>query len=102
MQDEEQVIHIMKMYLLQIQYLLLLLKWFLLLDLLIINHLFYNLSTNNSTLPLSAAQGVTLKTLIDNINNILSCPITDNGKFLRVKGGKAVWDTVFKAEEVQF
>lgn len=61
-----------------------------------------NLSTNNSTLPLSAAQGVTLKTLIDNINNILSCSITDNGKFLRVKGGKAVWDTVFKAEEVQF
>lgn len=61
-----------------------------------------NLSTNNSTLPLSAAQGVTLKTLIDNINNILSCSITDNGKFLRVKGGKVVWDTVFKAEEVQF
>lgn len=68
-----------------------------------------NLSTNNSTLPLSAAQGVALKTLIDNletlidnINNILSCSTVDNGKFLRVIDGEAVWDTVFKAEEVQF
>lgn len=61
-----------------------------------------NLSTNNSTLPLSAAQGVALKTLIDNINNILSCSTADNGKFLRVVGGEAVCDTVYKAEEVQF
>ena len=59
-----------------------------------------NLTTNVSNKPLSAAQGVALKALIDGI--LPAVTTADNGKFLRVSDG--VWSavTLTNAEEVAY
>lgn len=59
-----------------------------------------NLTTNVANKPLSAAQGVALKALIDGI--LPAVTTADNGKFLRVSDG--VWSavTLTNAEEVAY
>ena len=59
-----------------------------------------NLTTNVTNKPLSAAQGVALKALIDAI----TVPVTasDNGKFLRVVNGQWAASSVPNAEEASF
>ena len=51
-----------------------------------------NLTTNVSTKPLSAAQGVVLKTAIDSIRSLPSVTTADNGKVLMVVNG--AWSVV--------
>ena len=40
--------------------------------------------------------------IIDNMNSVPNCTATDNGKFLRVVNGEAVWSSVPNAEEGEF
>lgn len=77
-----------------------------------------NLTTNVSNKPLSAAQGVALKALIDAIiipvtsvngktgavtlNAVPSCTTSNNGQFLRVVNGVATWAAIPNAEEASF
>ena len=59
-----------------------------------------NLTTNVTNKPLSAAQGVALKLLVDALElRLPSATASDKGKFLRVNSsGEAYWATVPKAE----
>ena len=59
-----------------------------------------NLTTNVANKPLSAAQGVALKALIDGI--LPSVTTADNGKFLRVSDGAWSAVTLTNAEEVAY